>query len=68
MGVDEVLILSKEDLCDLSHKNDDGDVVHLKSIDAGRTRMLLHYKRHIVEQDFHRDNGSFRFTSITMND
>ena len=30
--------------------------------------MLLHYKRHLLEKDLHQDDGSFRFSSITMND
>ena len=42
--------------------------MHLKKVDAGRTRKILHCKIHLLEQDSYPDNVSFRNTSITLND
>ena len=48
LGVDDVPVLSKEDLHDLLHRTKDSDTEHLTSVDAGRIRMLLRYKRHLL--------------------
>ena len=68
LGVDEVFVLSQEDLNELSCKTDDSCAVHLASVDVGRIRILLHYKSHLLEKVLHPDDVSFRFTSITRND
>ena len=64
----DALVLSKEYLHDLSCKNEDDDDVHVVSVDAGVIRILLHFKRCLLEKDSHSDDGSFRFTSVTIND
>ena len=50
LGTDNCIVLSKEEMHDLSHKTEDGDSVHLISVDTGRIRMLLHYKRYFLEK------------------
>ena len=44
MGVDEVLMLTKDDLLTLSCKDDSSDVSHLSKVDVGRIGILLHFK------------------------
>ena len=56
LGIDDVPVLSKEEMHDLSHKTEDGDAVYLTSVDAGRIRMLLHFKRNLLEQDSYPDD------------
>ena len=48
LGIDDVPVLSKEEMCEFSCKTEDVNDVHLTSVDAGRIRMLLRYKRHLL--------------------
>ena len=67
LGVDDFLVLCKDETHDLLHKTYDCDAARLTSVDAGIIRLILHYKRHLLEKDFHPDGKSFRLTSISMN-
>ena len=42
MGIDNVLVLSKEEMIDLSHRDEEGHAVHSTSKDARKVRILLH--------------------------
>ena len=66
--LDDVMFLSKEELCELWRNTEDGNAAHLASETAGITWMLLQCKRHLLEKDLCPEDGSFRFTSITMDD
>ena len=68
LGLDDVLVMSKEELHELSHKTKDCVAVHLTLVYAYRIRILLHCKMNLLEKYLCPDDGSFLFSSITMND
>ena len=53
---------------DLSCETEDGNTVHLTSVNPGRIRMRLQHNRHLLEKYFYPDDGSFQFISITIYD
>ena len=42
LGVDYVLVISQEELHDISCKTEGNDAVHLALVDAGKIRILIH--------------------------
>ena len=66
--VDDVLTLTKYDVLTLSWRDDSGNVAILRKVDAGRVRMLLHFKIILSDKGSHPIDGSFRHTSVTTDD
>ena len=68
LGIDYFFVLSKEKMCEILHKTKDGVAAHITSVDAGKIRMLLHYKMHLLDQDSYPDDGSFWLNSTNVTD
>ena len=68
-GVEDILALSKKDILELSCRDDKtSTAIHLSQADASKVRMLLFYQNYLQEQGLFPDDGSFRCTSITLED
>ena len=68
-GVRKFLNFSKDELKDLSHREDDGSVHHLRLDEVGDVRMLFHHLSHLKARGLLPENKeSFRFNSISRRD
>ena len=65
-GIYGILELSKDKLCNLSHRYENVDDVHLSLVDTGRIRQLLHYQKYLLDQELNPYDGSFRHISIAL--
>ena len=68
-GVENILALSKKDILELSYRDDSTSAaIHLSPVDASKVKMLLSCKNYAQEQGLFPDDGSFRCTSISLED
>ena len=57
MVIDNIIVLSKEDLWKLSHRAESGDAANLSSVDSGEIRMFLHCNINLSDQGLFPDYG-----------
>ena len=68
-GVEDILALSKKDILELSHRdNSTSQPIHSTMVDASKVRMLHFYHNYLHEYELFPEDGSFRFTSISLED
>ena len=65
----KILQFSKDELINLSYRENDGSEHHLRLDEVGEIRMLFHYLSHLKARGFlPEDRESFRFNSISRRD
>ena len=64
-GFDVILGLSKEDILQLSYRDDSNTAIHVSHAEAGEIRTLPSHRKYLQDQGLIPDNNSFHFTSIS---
>ena len=68
-GAHKFINFTKDELKDLSYREDDGSVHHIQLHEVGDVHMLLRYLSHLKARDLlPKDKESFRFNSISRRD
>ena len=68
-GMQQFINCSKDELQDLSYREDDGSIHHLQLHEVGDARMLFHCLSHLKARDLlPEDKESFRFNFISRRD
>ena len=64
-----MILYSKENLIELSYREDDGHVHKILLREVGSTRMIVCFQCHLIAKDlFPEDINSFRFDTVNMQD
>ena len=64
--VDVIISLSKEDICQLSYRDDSNNVVHVSRTEAGKIKILQFYFKNLHDHGSYPDDILFCFTSISF--
>ena len=68
LGIYDILVISKEELWELSIRHESSNAVHLASVEAGRIRIFMHCKMNLWDQRLCPDDRLFRFASVALHD